>query len=76
MTPESAQIVRHRPTLPEYFRAPVGDTNIPDPIITPMIMLTADRRPMFRFKPTSPSLGFFSLIAAAFFENVEKYSFD
>lgn len=48
--------------LPEYLNAGVGDTNIPEPIITPMIILTAARRPIFRFNPTSD---FSSLIAAA-----------
>lgn len=66
-TPQIAQIVRQRPILPEYFSAAVGDTNIPDPIITPIIILTADKRPIFLFKPT---FSLSSLVAAkTIFEN-------
>lgn len=60
--PHTVQITRHIPTLPEYLNAAVGDTKIPDPIITPTIIFTADNRPIFRFNPT---LDFSALIAAA-----------
>lgn len=59
--PHSAQMMRHKPTLPEYCNADVGDIKIPEPIITPMIMLMEAKRPMFFFNPTSE---FSSLIAA------------
>lgn len=52
ITPHTAHTVKQRPMLPEYFKAAVGDINIPDPIITPIIILTADKRPIFRFSPT------------------------
>lgn len=61
MTPQTAQITKHMPTLPEYFNAAVGDMKIPDPIITPIMILTAAKRPIFCFNPT---LDFSSLIAA------------
>lgn len=60
--PHTVHITRHIPTLPEYLNAAVGDTKIPDPIITPTMIFTADNRPIFLCKPT---LDFSSLIAAA-----------
>lgn len=62
MKPQTAHIIRHKPMLPEYFNASLGDTNIPDPIITPIIMLTAAKRPIFRCNPTPD---FSSLTTAA-----------
>lgn len=50
--PQTAHTVKQSPILPEYLKAAVGDMNIPDPIITPIIILTADNRPIFRFNPT------------------------
>lgn len=57
-------MTRHNPMLPEYSNAAVGLTNIPDPIITPIIILTAAKRPMFCFNPTSE----FSSLTAAIFQ--------
>lgn len=50
--PHTIHTTKQNPTLPEYFRAAVGDTKIPDPIITPIIMLTAAIRPIPRLSPT------------------------
>uniref|UniRef100_A0A1Y1L8E6 Uncharacterized protein n=1 Tax=Photinus pyralis TaxID=7054 RepID=A0A1Y1L8E6_PHOPY len=36
----------HIPTEPAWFRADADDTKIPDPIITPKIMLTAEKSPI------------------------------
>lgn len=54
-------MTRHKPTLPEYSNADVGDIKIPEPIITPIMMLMEAKRPIFFFNPTSE---FSSLIIA------------
>lgn len=48
ITPHDAQTTIHIPTEPEYFRADAGDTNIPDPIITAKMKLTAENNPSSR----------------------------
>lgn len=62
ITPHPAHTTKQSPKLPEYFNASVGDTKMPEPIITPMIMLMAPIRPMLRLRPTSSTSGtFFSI---------------
>lgn len=67
--PQTAQTTRHMPTLPEYLRAAVGDINMPEPIITPTMILTEAKRPIFRFNPTSDCS---SLIAAVFRNQIKN----
>lgn len=50
--PQIVHTTKQNPTLPEYFKADVGDTKIPEPIITPIIIFTAAIRPMPRLSPT------------------------
>lgn len=54
--PHSVQMTRHKPTLPEYSNAEVGDIKMPEPIITPMMIFIAAKSPIFCFNPTSVSL--------------------
>lgn len=44
--------MRHNPTDPEYLKAEEGDTNIPDPIIVPVMKLEAEKRPISLFNST------------------------
>lgn len=53
----------HIPTEPECCNAEADDTNIPEPIITPRIMLTAEKSPSSLFKRTP-------LLASAFIDAV------
>ncbi len=48
ITPHAVHTTKHIPILPEYFRAAVGLTKIPEPIITLIITFTAAIRPMLR----------------------------
>ena len=41
--------------LPTLATTPVGDTNIPDPIMEPTMKATPDQRPTDRFRVTSVS---------------------
>lgn len=49
--------------LPEYFRAAVGLTKIPEPIMTLIITFTAAIRPMLRLSPPSSAFSLFFLLA-------------
>lgn len=55
-TPHAVHIIKHRPIEPEYLRAAVDETKIPEPIITLIMTLTAARRPRWRLRPTPSSL--------------------
>lgn len=57
--PHAVQTIRQNPMLPEYRKAAVGDTNIPDPIITLIIILMAAKRPMPRLRPPAAPATFF-----------------
>lgn len=56
MTPHIAQTKRQNPTEPECIKADDGDTKTPEPIITPTIILIAEKRPSSRRNRTSPLL--------------------
>lgn len=70
MIPHRNQTVRQSPMLPEYFKAAVGDMNMPDPIMTPIMILTDDKRPMFRCSPTCSD--FSSPAAAVVIRKIEQ----
>lgn len=67
MIPHTAHTIKHMPTLPEYAKAAVGDINIPDPIITPTIILTEAKRPIFRCNPTSVLSSFIAAVLRMIF---------
>lgn len=56
ISPDPAQTTRPNPTLPEYLRTAPGVRKIPEPIITPTIMLTAAISPIVLSGPL-PELG-------------------
>ena len=47
--PERVQIINDIPTDPEYKRTPLGDTNMPDPTIIPIMIEAPSIRPNWRF---------------------------
>uniref|UniRef100_A0A1A9V7N0 Uncharacterized protein n=1 Tax=Glossina austeni TaxID=7395 RepID=A0A1A9V7N0_GLOAU len=52
--PETIQTINAKLTLPVYMRTPVGDTNMPEPIIEPTITVQPLTRLIFAFNVTSP----------------------
>uniref|UniRef100_A0A1A9ZBN9 Uncharacterized protein n=1 Tax=Glossina pallidipes TaxID=7398 RepID=A0A1A9ZBN9_GLOPL len=52
--PETIQTINAKLTLPVYMRTPVGDTNMPEPIIEPTITVQPLIRLIFAFNVTSP----------------------
>lgn len=62
MSPEIIHTRRHIATDPEYRSADVDDTNIPDPIMVPIIRLVAEKRPSSLFSLTSSMLMYLSKI--------------
>lgn len=54
-TPEATQTISAMFTLPVYFRTPLGETKMPDPIIEPTITVTPFSRLILAFRPVSPS---------------------
>lgn len=61
--PHAVHTIKHIPMLPEYFKAAVGLTKIPEPIMTLIITFTAAIRPMFRLSPPSSAFSLFFFVA-------------
>lgn len=64
ITPQMAHTIKQNQILPEYRRAAVGETKMPEPIITPIMILVADIKPIPRFSPTGAFSSFTFTTAA------------